>query len=136
MVESAAEAIARAVRARRLELHLTTDEAAARARIQEKSWRVIEQGVTNPSRLVISAVCRALDWTPARIESLMERELAANGNGGPVVDLDALSRADEAAAKPQPSRPLITKLDSTGLTAAQLADVQDYIDELRGDSTD
>jgi DNA-binding XRE family transcriptional regulator len=129
-VESAAMAIARAVRARRIELQLSTDAAAAKARIPEKAWRVIEQGTTNPSSLMVLALCRALEWTPATIESLVKRELSVNGNGEMVVDLH------EPQPEPEPVRPrrrATDKLDIAGLTPEELAEVQDFIDEIRRD---
>lgn len=126
MVDAAAQSIARAVRARRLELQLSTHEAAERARIPDKSWRVIEQGFTRPSALVLGALCRALEWPPSTIESLLEDELQVNGEGEMLVDLDATTRGDESAANP----PEVT-LDTRGLSASQLAEVQGFIDYLR-----
>jgi DNA-binding XRE family transcriptional regulator len=131
-VESAAVAIARAVRARRIELNLSTDDAAARARIPEKAWRVIEQGTTNPSSLMVLALCKALDWTPATIESLVKRELSVNGKGEMVVDLE--DREPEPYPPPEPVKPrrrANDALDIEGLTPAELAEVQDFIDEIR-----
>jgi hypothetical protein len=125
-VESAARTIARAVHARRLELRLSTEEAAARARIPEKSWRVIEDGTQEPSALMIGALCRVLEWTPATIEHLLGDQIHLNGNGQLVVELDASERA-EAAPDPEP-----IALDVQGLTREQLHAVQAYIDELRG----
>ena len=132
-VETAAEAIARAVRTRRLELKLTTEEAADRARIPEKAWRVAEQGTANPSSLVMGALCRALEWTPATIENLLRREVHVNGSGEIVVDLQ--SAGDEAPPVGAPSPRVVTVLDSEGLTPAQLVDVQEYIDELRAENS-
>jgi DNA-binding XRE family transcriptional regulator len=134
VVESAASVIARAVRARRCELHLSTDDAAARARIPEKTWRVVEQGTAHPSRLVMAALCRALDWTPATIECLVRHEMRGNGVGEVVVDLlHSSSDAPEGDAV-EPQVPTVTELDIEGLTPADLAEVQDFIDELRGDA--
>jgi DNA-binding XRE family transcriptional regulator len=132
-VETVAEAIARAVRARRLELGLTTEEAAERARIPEKAWRVVEQGISNPSSLVMGALCRALDWQPATIETLLQREVHVNGSGEIVVDLQA--PIDDELPVVAPSPRVVTVLDSEGLTPAQLLDVQEYIDELRSENT-
>lgn len=131
-VETAAEAIARAVRARRLELKLTTEEAADRARIPEKAWRVAEQGIANPSSLVMGALCRALDWTPSTIENLLQREVHVNGSGEIVVDLQ--SPPDDEPPVVTASPRAVTALDAEGLTPAQLADVQEYIDELRAEN--
>ena len=131
-VEPAAVAIARAVRARRIELNLSTDDAAARARIPEKAWRVIEQGTTNPSSLMVLALCKALDWTPATIESLVKRELSVNSNGEMVVDLE--EREPKLYPSPEPVKPrrrASDALDIDGLTPAELAEVQDFIDEIR-----
>jgi transcriptional regulator with XRE-family HTH domain len=125
-VEPAAVAIARAVRARRIELNLSTDDAAARARIPEKAWRVIEQGTTNPSSLMLLALCKALDWTPGTIESLVKRELSVNGNGQMVVDLEA-----RQPAPVKPRRRATDALDVEGLTPAEMSEVQDFIDEIR-----
>ena len=126
MVDAAAQTIARAVRARRLELHLSTHEASERARIPEKSWRVIEQGLSLPSALVLGALCRALEWPPSMIDSLLERELQVTSEGEMVVDLDAGERAsDEAPAAEAPT------LDASGLSPAQVAEVQAYIEYLR-----
>ena len=127
MVDEDAQTIARAVRARRLELQLSTSEAADRARIPEKSWRVIEQGFTLPSALVLGALCRALEWGPSAIESLLERELQVNGAGEMVVDLDA---GEHDVEEPEDPR----TLDVHGLSSAQLAEVQAYIDYLRNRS--
>jgi transcriptional regulator with XRE-family HTH domain len=129
-VESAAEVIARAVRARRIELRLSTEDAAGRARIPEKAWRVIEQGTTKPSGLMIEALCRALEWTPATIDSLVEREVTVNGKGEIVVDLHEPPPAPAAEPQRRAGR-VVTGLDTEGLTADELADVQDFIDEIR-----
>jgi DNA-binding XRE family transcriptional regulator len=133
-VESAATVIARAVRARRIELKLSTDAAAAKARIPEKAWRVVEQGIANPSSLTVLAICRALEWSPSTIESLIQRELRLNGNGEIVVDLQEQEQAD--APQPEtvtPSRRAPRTLDTEGLTPDELAEVQDFIDEIRRD---
>jgi hypothetical protein len=126
-VDPATDAIAGAVRARRLELRLSVEEAASRARVPETSWRLIEQG-QKPSDLMLGALCRALDWTPGTIENLVRQQIQLNGNGELFVDLDASERADAAPA-PAPE-PEIT-LDVSGLTSAQLREVQVYIDYLR-----
>ncbi|MDQ1468455.1 MAG: hypothetical protein QOH10_2870 [Actinomycetota bacterium] len=133
-MDSTAKVIARAVRARRRELHLSTDDAAARARIPEKTWRVVEQGRAHPSRLVMGALCRALDWTPSTIECLVRNEMRVNGVGEVVVDLlHSSSDAPERDAV-EPQDPAVTELDTEGLTPEDLAEVQDFIDELRGDT--
>ncbi|HEX4490195.1 MAG TPA: helix-turn-helix transcriptional regulator [Acidimicrobiia bacterium] len=116
--------LGRAIRARREELHLSTDDAAVRARIPETSWRLIEQGQQAPSDLMLGAICRALEWTPATIDNLLRNEIHVNPDGEMVVDLDASERA---AAPPQPE----LTLDVRGLTSAQLREVQGYIDYLR-----
>ena len=131
-VDSAWVAVARAVRVRRLELKLSTDDAAAKARIPEKAWRVIEQGTTKPSSLMIVAMCKALDWTPATIESLVQRERSVNGDGEMVVDLhEQQSETSAPAAAPIPRRRVIRELDAEGLTPGELSEVQAFIDEIR-----
>jgi hypothetical protein len=129
-VESAAQVIARAVRARRLELQLSTEDAAAMARIPEKAWRVIEQGTTKPSGLMIEALCRALEWTPATVDNLVAREVSVNGNGQIVVDLHE-PEAAPAAEPESPRHRAVKSLDTEGLTADELAEVQEFIDEIR-----
>ena len=124
-MESAPRAIARAVRARRIELELTVDEAAARARIPAKAWRVIEQGTSHPSWLMIGTVCQVLEWTPATIESVIRGELQVDGGGLVVVD------APPPPAPPQRVASFANALDIDGLSPEQLAEVQDFIDDLR-----
>lgn len=129
MVDSATHTIARAMRARRQELQLSAEEAATRARVPVTSWKLVEQAQKDPSDLMLNAICRALEWTPATIENLLQHEIQVNGAGEMIVDLDASERADEQAGAPAPE-PEIT-LDVSGLTPAQLREVQVYIDYLR-----
>jgi transcriptional regulator with XRE-family HTH domain len=109
------------MRARRLELRLSSAEAAARARVPETSWKLIEQGQQAPSDLMLGAICRALEWTSATVDDLLRNDNEVGRDGERVVDLDA------HAEEPQPE---IT-LDTRGLTPAQLREVQGYIDYLR-----
>lgn len=54
-----------AVRARRLELGYTQDEAAERGGVSGTTWRNIEKANgTSYRALSLSGVCRALDWPP------------------------------------------------------------------------
>src|SRR6476646_3210257 len=126
--------LARAVRARRDELNLTIEEAAARAKVSPKSWRVIEQGKSKPSPLMLGSVCRALQWTVETVESLLRGELRFE-EGEVVVDLVGSGTgesvtAESRAVEPGPQPAL--GLDIEGLTPRQLEAVQEYIDDLRG----
>jgi DNA-binding XRE family transcriptional regulator len=113
---------------------MTVEEAAAQAKVSTKSWRVIEQGDSMPSLLMLGSVCRALKWTSETVESLLSGELRVE-EGEVVVDLGD-SRSDEPGGverepvepEPQPAIPL----DVEGLTRRQLEAVQEYIDDLRG----
>jgi DNA-binding XRE family transcriptional regulator len=125
-VEPVSKVLARAVRARRIELGLSVEDAAASANVSAKAWRMMEMGTSQPSLLMLGSVGRALKWTAATIEGLLEDELSV-AEGEVVVDLvgpspDDVESPEEGAFE----------LDVEGLTAAQLAEVQDFIDELRG----
>jgi transcriptional regulator with XRE-family HTH domain len=111
--------LANAIIARRGELGLSMAQAAARGNISATSWRVIEEGTTRPSPLTLGAVCRALDWPPETIETLLDGDASET-----VFDLTKEPEADDAA--------LPVLLDAEGLTRKQLAEVQELIDELRG----
>jgi hypothetical protein len=115
--------LGRAMSARRLELRLSTEDAAARARVPETSWKLVEQDQQTPSDLMLGAICRALDWTPATVEDLLRGDVEVGRDGEMVVDLDASERDETAHAE--------FTLDTTGLTRGQLREVQDYIDYLR-----
>jgi DNA-binding XRE family transcriptional regulator len=130
--------IARAIRARRMELGLSVEEAAERGRVHVTSWRLIETGTMQPSVLVMGAVCRVLDWTPATIESLTVGEMSVDRDGEVVVDLDRWPGQGHAVPDPVhgPAAAVAPLLDVTGLTIRQLAEVQDFIDELRSEMPD
>ena len=143
MAESGPALIARAIQARRIELGLSVEDAAFDARIHVTAWRLLEQGVTQPSALTLRSITRVLGWTPATIESLLHGELRVDGDGDVVVDLDRWpdrgtdhdgedASAHEPVA-PAPPPDVVPVLDVTGLTADQLADVQTFIDFLRSD---
>jgi hypothetical protein len=157
MEQSGPGPIARAIRARRIELGLSVEDAAREARIHVVAWRLLEQGVTMPSRLTLGVVTRVLGWTPATIESLVHGELSVDSDGEVVVDLDRWPDPEDEAAKPRaPAGPPpgvdlverddrddrgdldkgVAELDVSGLTPAQLAEVQSFIDDLRNDPHD
>jgi transcriptional regulator with XRE-family HTH domain len=143
MEESGPGPIARAIRARRIELDLSVEDAAVEARIHVVAWRLLEQGVTMPSPLTLRAVCRVLGWTPATIDSLVHGELSVDGDGEVVVDLDRWPEhpPDEPRPSADPAASIdldvadldVAGLDVAGLSPAQLAEVQLFIDELRRD---
>jgi DNA-binding XRE family transcriptional regulator len=133
MGESEQGDLARAIRARRIELEMSVEEAAERARIHVTSWRLIERGTSQPSVLSMRAIGRVLDWTPATVESLMDGELTVDGEGDVVVDLDRWPvQSAEPLTETVDAAPA---LDVSGLTPEQLAEVQDFIDDLRGDAS-
>jgi DNA-binding XRE family transcriptional regulator len=130
-MESGRSVLARAIIARRRELEMSLEDAAALANVSAASWKVIERGTSSPSLLMLGAICRALDWTPDTIESLLHGELRFE-EGEKVVDLGG----SEAPPEPRVEPPAASELDVEGLTPAQLAKVQAYIDDLRGSSRD
>lgn len=107
---------------------MSVEDAAARANLSTKAWRMIEQGTTQPSLLMLGSVCRALKWTAATIESLVEGELRVE-EGEVVVDL---GDSPPEVVESEPQTEVVFELDVEGLTRAQLAEVQDFIDKLRG----
>ena len=129
-MQSGASLLARAIIARRRELDMSMEDAAALANVSVASWKVVERGTSSPSLLMLGAICRALEWTPDTIESLLHGELRFE-EGEQVVDLAG------SVAPPEPPVELqsAADLDVEGLTPAQLAKVQAYIDDLRGHST-
>jgi DNA-binding XRE family transcriptional regulator len=130
-MDSGRSALARAIIARRRELEMSLEEAAALANVSEASWKVIERGTSSPSLLMLGAICRALDWTPDTIESLLHGELRIE-EGEKVVDLAGSPEPPEPPAEPVRA----AELDVEGLTPVQLKKVQAYIDDLRGTSRD
>jgi transcriptional regulator with XRE-family HTH domain len=127
--------VARAIRARRLELNLTVEQAAEQARIHVTSWRLLERGTLNPSTLMIRALCRVLDWTPATIEQLMHGALDVDAQGHVTVDLaEWPAQPDETTTDPAGGAAVVPELDVDGLTPAQVAEVQRFINHLRGEA--
>lgn len=113
---------------------MTIEEAAAQAKVSTKSWRVIEQGKSQPSPLMLGSVCRALQWTSGTVESLLRGEMRVE-EGEVVVDLSD-ARTDEPGTvespTAEPEAQAAFELDVEGLTPRQLEAVQEYIDDLRG----
>lgn len=63
------------VRARRVELGLTQQEAAARADVGSSTWLLLERGRQQSFRsLTLAAVARALRWTPDSIDRILRGE--------------------------------------------------------------
>ena len=70
-MQSGASLLARAIIARRRELDMSMEDAAALANVSVASWKVVERGTSSPSLLMLGAICRA------RVDARHDRESAA-----------------------------------------------------------
>ncbi len=72
-VATALVRLGKRVRLLRLALELTQEEAAERAKLDDKHWQDIEGGRTNPTVASLVGIARALDTTLADLFELPSR---------------------------------------------------------------